>query len=70
MKLLRASFCNPAHQFVHLSFTVLFFQFDYKDISESFLLDFFMVSILFSKASESAIFSILKFKRYVSHQML
>lgn len=51
MKLLRTSFCNPVHQFIHLSFTVIFFHFDYKDISESFLLDFFMVSILFSKAS-------------------
>ncbi|XP_006870633.1 PREDICTED: pecanex-like protein 2 [Chrysochloris asiatica] len=49
MKLLRTSFCNPVHQFVTLSFTVIFFHFDYKDISESFLLDFFMVSILFSK---------------------
>ncbi|PNI55186.1 PCNX2 isoform 12, partial [Pan troglodytes] len=49
MKLLRTSFCNPVYQFINLSFTVIFFHFDYKDISESFLLDFFMVSILFSK---------------------
>uniref|UniRef100_A0A8D2CTF0 Pecanex-like protein n=1 Tax=Sciurus vulgaris TaxID=55149 RepID=A0A8D2CTF0_SCIVU len=55
MKLLRTSFCNPVHQFLHLSFTVLFFHFDYKDISESFLLDFFMVSIVFSKASEATL---------------
>ncbi|KAM8956654.1 pecanex-like protein 2 isoform 3-T3 [Lycaon pictus] len=52
MKLLRTSFCNPAHQFIHLGFTVIFFHFDYKDISESFLLDFFMVSILFSKLGD------------------
>ncbi|KAI5759223.1 PCNX2 [Gulo gulo luscus] len=52
MKLLRTSFCNPAPQFVHLGFTVIFFHFDYKDISESFLLDFFMVSILFSKLGD------------------
>uniref|UniRef100_G3U1J2 Pecanex-like protein n=1 Tax=Loxodonta africana TaxID=9785 RepID=G3U1J2_LOXAF len=44
MKLLRTSFCNPVHQFVTLSFTVIFFHFDYKDISESFLLDFFMIT--------------------------
>nr|XP_019568442.1 PREDICTED: pecanex-like protein 2 isoform X1 [Rhinolophus sinicus] len=49
MKLLRTSFCNPAHQYIHLSVTVIFFRFDYKDISESFLLDFFVMSILFSK---------------------
>uniref|UniRef100_A0A8C6C093 Pecanex-like protein n=1 Tax=Monodon monoceros TaxID=40151 RepID=A0A8C6C093_MONMO len=58
MKLLRTSFCNPVHQFTHLGFTVIFFHFDYKDISESFLLDFFMVSILFSKASRLALFFI------------
>ncbi|XP_051677421.1 pecanex-like protein 2 isoform X2 [Oryctolagus cuniculus] len=52
MKLLRTSFCNPVHQFVNLSFTVIFFHCDYKDISESFLLDFFMVSILFSKLGD------------------
>ncbi|XP_001493647.2 pecanex-like protein 2 [Equus caballus] len=52
MKLLRTAFCNPVHQFIHLSFTVIFFHFDYKDISESFLLDFFMVSILFSKLGD------------------
>ncbi|XP_057593490.1 pecanex-like protein 2 isoform X5 [Hippopotamus amphibius kiboko] len=52
MKLLRTSFCNPVHQFTHLGFTVIFFHFDYKDISESFLLDFFMVSILFSKLGD------------------
>ncbi|NWX86251.1 PCX2 protein, partial [Nothoprocta pentlandii] len=46
MKLLRSSFCNPINQFVTLSFTVIFFQFDYKDISENFLMDFFMMSIL------------------------
>ncbi|XP_059963860.1 pecanex-like protein 2 isoform X4 [Mesoplodon densirostris] len=57
MKLLRTSFCNPVHQFTHLGFTVIFFHFDYKDISESFLLDFFMVSILFSKAFATSIFS-------------
>ncbi|XP_032346437.1 pecanex-like protein 2 [Camelus ferus] len=52
MKLLRTSFCNPVHQFTHLGFTVIFFHFDYKDISESFLLDFFMVSILLSKLGD------------------
>lgn len=51
MKLLRSSFCNPINQFVTLSFTVIFFRFDYRDISENFLLDFFMMSIVFHKAS-------------------
>ncbi|XP_074118509.1 pecanex-like protein 2 isoform X1 [Sminthopsis crassicaudata] len=52
MKLLRTSFCNPVHHFVTLSFTIIFFQFDCKNLSESFLLDFFMVSILFSKLGD------------------
>ncbi|KFO34235.1 Pecanex-like protein 2 [Fukomys damarensis] len=49
MKLLRTSFCNPVHQFINLSFTVIFFHFDYKDLSESFLLDFFMLGDLLHK---------------------
>ncbi|XP_042651673.1 pecanex-like protein 2 isoform X2 [Tyto alba] len=49
MKLLRSSFCNPINQFVTLSFTVIFFRFDYRDISENFLLDFFVMSIVFHK---------------------
>lgn len=51
MKLLRASFCHPGRQFAPLGFAVLFFHFDCRGLSESFLLDFFLVSILFSKAS-------------------
>ncbi|XP_033000179.1 pecanex-like protein 2 isoform X1 [Lacerta agilis] len=49
MKLLRSSFCNPIHQFVTLSFTVIFFQFDYYGNSDNFLLNFFMMSIVFNK---------------------
>ncbi|KAF7253650.1 Pecanex-like protein 2 [Varanus komodoensis] len=49
MKLLRSSFCNSIHQFVTLSFTVIFFKFDYKDFSENLLLNFFMMSIVFNK---------------------
>ncbi|XP_043543375.1 pecanex-like protein 2 [Chiloscyllium plagiosum] len=49
MKLLRSSFCNPTYQYITLSFTVLFFRFDYSGISETFLLDFFLMSVLFSK---------------------
>nr|XP_021504050.1 pecanex-like protein 2 [Meriones unguiculatus] len=52
MKLLRTSFCNPVHQFANLGFTVIFFHFDYKDVSESFLLDFFLVSIVFTKLED------------------
>ncbi|XP_072102062.1 pecanex-like protein 3 isoform X1 [Mobula birostris] len=49
MKLLRSSFCCPCHQYVTLSFTVLFFRFDYSRFSETFLLDYYFMSILCSK---------------------
>ncbi|XP_026878820.2 pecanex-like protein 1 [Electrophorus electricus] len=49
MKLLRSSFCAPSQQYVTLCFTILFFQFDYPRFSETFLLDYYFMSILFSK---------------------
>uniref|UniRef100_A0A674IIQ7 Pecanex-like protein n=1 Tax=Terrapene triunguis TaxID=2587831 RepID=A0A674IIQ7_9SAUR len=49
MKLLRCSFCCPPQQYVALGFTVLFFHFDYQRYSEGFLIDYFVMSILFSK---------------------
>nr|XP_061794428.1 pecanex-like protein 2 [Nerophis lumbriciformis] len=52
MKLLRSSFCDPSFQFLTLLFTLVFFHFDCPHASESFLLDFFVVSILFHKMRE------------------
>uniref|UniRef100_A0A672QB66 Pecanex-like protein n=1 Tax=Sinocyclocheilus grahami TaxID=75366 RepID=A0A672QB66_SINGR len=49
MKLLRSSFCIPSQQYVTLCFTALFFQFDYPRFSQTFLLDYYCMSILFSK---------------------
>uniref|UniRef100_A0AAY4A0Z4 Pecanex-like protein n=1 Tax=Denticeps clupeoides TaxID=299321 RepID=A0AAY4A0Z4_9TELE len=49
MKLLRSSFCAPAMQYVTLCFTALFFHFDHPRFSETFLLDYYFMSILFSK---------------------
>uniref|UniRef100_A0A667YHD9 Pecanex-like protein n=1 Tax=Myripristis murdjan TaxID=586833 RepID=A0A667YHD9_9TELE len=49
MKLLRSSFCTPSQQYVTLCFTTLFFQFDYPHFSETFLVDYYFMSILFSK---------------------
>uniref|UniRef100_A0A8C5HND5 Pecanex-like protein n=1 Tax=Gouania willdenowi TaxID=441366 RepID=A0A8C5HND5_GOUWI len=49
MKLLRSSFCAPSQQYVMLCFTTLFFQFDYPHFSETFLIDYYFMSILFSK---------------------
>ncbi|KAL7853614.1 hypothetical protein AOLI_G00204580 [Acnodon oligacanthus] len=49
MKLLRSSFCVPSQQYFTLCSTVIFFQFDYPRFSETFLLDYYFMSILFSK---------------------
>ncbi|XP_056262587.1 pecanex-like protein 3 isoform X2 [Pseudoliparis swirei] len=49
MKLLRSSFGAPSQQYVTLCFTALFFQFDYPHFSETFLIDYYFMSILFSK---------------------
>ncbi|XP_023690197.1 pecanex-like protein 3 [Paramormyrops kingsleyae] len=49
MKLLRSSFCTPSQQYVTLCFTALFFHFDYPAFSETRLLDYYFMSILFSK---------------------
>ncbi|XP_026165330.1 pecanex-like protein 1 isoform X2 [Mastacembelus armatus] len=52
LKLLRSSFCNPSFQFLTLLFTLVFFHFDCPRASESFLLDFFIMSIVFHKMRE------------------
>lgn len=65
MKLLRSSFCTPSQQYVTLCFTVLFFQFDYPRFSETFLLDYYFMSILFSKVCQPPFTQIL-FYNYTS----
>uniref|UniRef100_A0A673CIE9 Pecanex-like protein n=1 Tax=Sphaeramia orbicularis TaxID=375764 RepID=A0A673CIE9_9TELE len=52
LKLLRSSFCDPSFQFLTLLFTLVFFHFDCPHASESFLLDFFIMSIFFHKMRE------------------
>uniref|UniRef100_UPI003AAAA778 pecanex-like protein 2 isoform X6 n=1 Tax=Centroberyx gerrardi TaxID=166262 RepID=UPI003AAAA778 len=52
LKLLRSSFCDPSLQFLTLLFTLVFFHFDCPHASESFLLDFFLMSIVFHKMRE------------------
>lgn len=49
LKLLRFSFSDTLKQHMILAFTVLFFKYDYKAATETFLLDFFVMSILFCK---------------------
>ncbi|KAM9477182.1 pecanex-like protein 1 isoform 1-T1 [Clarias gariepinus] len=52
LKLLRSCFSSPGSQYVTVLFTVLFFTFDYRHLSETPLLDLFIMSIIFSKLWE------------------
>ncbi|KAG7466146.1 hypothetical protein MATL_G00161670 [Megalops atlanticus] len=52
LKLLRSSYSSPTYQYVTVLFTVLFFTFDYRALSETLLLDLFLMSIVFSKLWE------------------
>ncbi|KAM5249034.1 pecanex-like protein 3 [Ctenodactylus gundi] len=49
LKLLRSAFCCPSQQYLTLAFTVLLFHFDYPQLSQGFLLDYFLMSLLCSK---------------------
>uniref|UniRef100_A0A668AB74 Pecanex-like protein n=1 Tax=Myripristis murdjan TaxID=586833 RepID=A0A668AB74_9TELE len=50
--LLRSSYSSPTYQYVTVLFTVLFFTFDYRHLSETLLLDLFFMSIVFGKLWE------------------
>uniref|UniRef100_A0A8C8CHH7 Pecanex-like protein n=1 Tax=Oncorhynchus tshawytscha TaxID=74940 RepID=A0A8C8CHH7_ONCTS len=52
LKLLRSSYSSPTYQYITVLFTVLFFTFDYRNLSETLLLDLFLMSIVFSKLWE------------------
>ncbi|XP_059482533.1 pecanex-like protein 1 isoform X2 [Neocloeon triangulifer] len=52
LKCLRSSFSNTPQQYLVLVFTILFFKIDYYSISETFLVDYCVMSILFQKMYE------------------
>lgn len=56
LKLLRSSYSSPTYQYITILFTVLFFTFDYRHLSETLLLDLFLMSIVFSKVKADAVF--------------
>lgn len=49
LKLLRSSYSSPTYQYITILFTVLFFTLDHRHLSETLLLDLFLMSIIFSK---------------------
>ena len=52
MKVLRHAFCETGVQYSYLLFTYLFFFFDYPQLSNGFLLDYFVLSYILSKLFE------------------
>ncbi|KAJ7389072.1 hypothetical protein OS493_033934 [Desmophyllum pertusum] len=52
LKLLRSSFSDSSRQHLVLLWTVLFFHFDYGHSSETFVVDYFFMSILMNKLYE------------------
>jgi len=52
MKALRGSFSDPGKHYLMLFFTKLFFEFDWSEMSETFLVDLFFMSIAFQKMYE------------------
>lgn len=53
LKLLRSSYSSPTYQYITILFTILFFTFDYRHLSETLLLDLFLMSIVFSKVRQT-----------------
>lgn len=51
LKLLRFAFSQTSKQYLIMTFTVFFFKYDYRDASETFLIDYFFISIVFVKVS-------------------
>lgn len=49
---IRCSYSDPSSQFIIILFSVLFFRLDYAAGSETFLVDSFIVSIVYKKTSE------------------
>ncbi|KAG7277076.1 hypothetical protein CRUP_031289 [Coryphaenoides rupestris] len=52
LKLLRSSYSCPTYQYATVLFTVLFFTFDCPHLSETLLIDLFVMTIIFSKLWE------------------
>lgn len=52
MRCLRGSYSNQSSQYLVLIFTVLFFKYDYKLYQESFLIDYFIMNVLYHRAYE------------------
>ncbi|KYQ56080.1 Pecanex-like protein 1 [Trachymyrmex zeteki] len=52
LKSLRSAYSDPSTRYLVLIFAVLFFQLDFRNLSETFLMDYFVTGIAFAKIYE------------------
>nr|XP_050854657.1 pecanex-like protein 1 isoform X1 [Vespula vulgaris] len=52
LKSLRSAYSDPSTRYLVLVFAVLFFKIDFRDLSETFLVDYFVTGIAFAKIYE------------------
>ncbi|KAG7207181.1 hypothetical protein KM043_008869 [Ampulex compressa] len=52
LKSLRSAYSDPSTRYLVLVFAVLFFKLDFRDLSETFLVDYFVTGIAFAKVYE------------------
>lgn len=52
LKSLRSAYSDPSTRYLVLIFAVLFFKLDFRDLSETFLVDYFVTGIAFAKIYE------------------
>ncbi|XP_076061039.1 pecanex isoform X2 [Oratosquilla oratoria] len=52
LKCFRSVYSQPQHQYLILAFTKLFFKWDMRNLSQTFIVDYFFMSIIFSKVFE------------------
>ncbi|XP_057329503.1 pecanex-like protein 1 isoform X1 [Microplitis mediator] len=52
LKSLRSAYADPSSRYLVLAFSLLFFQYDYRDLSETFLVDYFVIAIAYAKIHE------------------
>lgn len=53
LKMLRFAFSDTPRQYLIIAFTYFFFKYDFRWSSETFLVDYFFISILFCKVSNN-----------------
>lgn len=52
LKCLRSSYSHQSSQYLILLFTACFFKYDYKSVKETFLVEYFLMSVVFHKIYE------------------